>query len=150
MRSYLHYVNREVQERRQSSDSNMSFCLNESIWIGLKVAESEVAFWFFFFFFFFFLFQPHYLTKSIVKSTRMHCSWVPQISLFSNFFIINVSYGTVYSVFNFSKNKLNPNDSNIQMLKMDINCRYNNSKSKKSTQKKATITENSGEILKGN
>ena len=72
MRSYLHYVNREVQERRQSSDSNMSFCLNESIWIGLKVAESEVAFWFFFFFFF--LFQPHYLTKSIVKSTRMHCS----------------------------------------------------------------------------
>ena len=49
MRSYLHYVNREVQERRQSSDSNMSFCLNESIWIGLKVAESEVAFWFFFF-----------------------------------------------------------------------------------------------------
>ena len=55
MRSYLHYVNREVQERRQSSDSNMSFCLNESIWIGLKVAESEVAFWFFFFFFFFFV-----------------------------------------------------------------------------------------------
>ena len=66
MRSYLHYVNREVQERRQSSDSNISFCLN------------------------------------------------------------------------------------IQMLKTDINCRNSNSKSKKSTQKKATITENSGEILKGN
>ena len=75
MRSYLHYVNREVQERRQSSDSNMSFCLNESIWIGLKVAESEVAFWFFFFFFFF-LFQPQYLTKSIVNSARMHYSLV--------------------------------------------------------------------------
>ena len=149
MRSYLHYVNREVQERRQSSDSNMSFCLNESIWIGLKVAESEVAFWFFFFFFFF-LFQPHYLTKSIVNSARMHYSLVPQISLFNNFFIINESYGTVYSVFSFSKNKLNPNDLNVQMLKTDINCRNSNSKSKKSTQKKATIAENSGEILKGN
>ena len=66
MRSYLHYVNREVQERRQSSDSNISFCLN------------------------------------------------------------------------------------IQMLKTDITCGNSNSKSKKSTQKKATITENSGEILKGN
>ena len=149
MRSYLHYVNREVQERRQSSDSNMSFCLNESIWIGLKVAESEVAFWFFLLFFFF-LFQPHYLTKSIVNSAQMHCSRVPQILLFSNFFIINESHGTVYSVFSFNKNKLNPNDSNIQMLKMDINCRNSNSKSKKSTQKKATIAENSGEILKGN
>ena len=73
MRSYLHYVNREVQERRQSSDSNMSFCLNESIWIGLKVAESEVAFWFFLLFFFF---VPATLFDQVnrVNSAWMHCS----------------------------------------------------------------------------
>ena len=70
---------------------------------------------------FFFWFQPYYLTKSTVNSARMHCSWVPQIPLFSHFFIKNGSYGTIHTfkndfatmfsvlVFSFSKNKLNPN-----------------------------------------
>ena len=71
--------------------------------------------------FFFFWFQSHYLTKSTVNSARMHCSWVPQIPLFSHFFIKNGSYGTIHTfkndfatmfsvlVFSFSKNKLNSN-----------------------------------------
>ena len=74
------------------------------------------------FFFFFFLFQPHYLTKSTMNSARMHYSWIPQIPLFSHFFIKNWSHGTIHifknyfaivfsvSVFNFSKNKFNPNE----------------------------------------
>ena len=69
--------------------------------------------------FFFFWFQSHYLTKSTVNSARMHCSWVPQIPLFSHFFIKNGSHGTIHTfkndfatmfsvlVFSFSKNKLN-------------------------------------------
>ena len=64
----------------------------ESIWIGLKVAENEVTFSFFFF-----LFQLHYLTKSTVNIARMHCSWVPQIPLFSHFFLKNESYGTIHT-----------------------------------------------------
>ena len=71
--------------------------------------------------FFFFWFQSHYLTKSTVNSARMHCSWVPQIPLFSHFFIKNGSHGTIHTfkndfatmfsvlVFSFSKNKLNSN-----------------------------------------
>ena len=71
--------------------------------------------------FFFFWFQSHYFTKSTVNSARMHCSWVPQIPLFSHFFIKNGSHGTIHTfkndfatmfsvlVFSFSKNKLNSN-----------------------------------------
>ena len=50
---------------------------------------------------------------SPVNSIHVHCSWVPQTSIFSQFFIKNGSYGTIYifknyfisvfSVFNFSK-----------------------------------------------
>ena len=71
----------------------------ESVWIGLKVAESEVAFSFIFFFFFWF--QLHYLTKSTINSARMHCSWVPQIPLFSHFFIKNRSYSTIHTFKNY-------------------------------------------------
>ena len=57
-----------------------------------------------------------------MNSIPVYCSWVPQTSLFSNFFIKNRFHYTVYtfknyfitvflvSVFNFSKNKLNPNE----------------------------------------
>ena len=70
-----------------------------------------------FFFFFFFVVQPYYLTKSTVNSAQMHCSWISQISRF----IKNGSHSTIHtfknyfatvfsvSIFNFSKNKLNPN-----------------------------------------
>ena len=90
-----------------------------SVWIRhlrVYILENHVSF------FFFFLFQPHYLIKSTMNSARMHYSWVPQIPLFSHFFIKNGSYGTIHtfknylatvfsvSVFNFSKNKLNPNE----------------------------------------
>ena len=90
-----------------------------SVWIQhlrVYILENNVLF-----FFFFFLFQPHYLIKSTVNNARMHCSWVPQIPLFSHFFIKNESHDTIHtfknyfatvflvSVFSFSKNKLNPN-----------------------------------------
>ena len=64
-------------------------------------------------FFFFFLLQPHLLTKSAVNRASMHCLQVPQITLFSNFFIKNGSHDiiytfknyfvTIFSVFSFSK-----------------------------------------------
>ena len=91
-----------------------------SVWIRrlrVYVLENHISL----FFFFFFLFQPHYLIKSTMNSARMHCSWVSQILHFSHFFIKNGSHGTIHtfksywatvfsvSVFNFSKNKLNPN-----------------------------------------
>ena len=56
---------------------------------------------FFFLFFFFFWFQPHYLTESTVNNARMHCSWVPQIPLFSHFFIKNGSHGTIHTFKNY-------------------------------------------------
>ena len=80
------------------------------------------------FFLFLFLFQPHYLTKSTMNSAWMHCSWVPQIPLFSKFLIKNWFHGTIHtfknyfatvflvSIFSFSKNKFNPNGSNITSI----------------------------------
>ena len=68
--------------------------------------------------FFFFFVQPAIVDKSIVNNAPVYCSWVPQITLFSNFFFKNGFYSTIYifknyfvivfsvSVFNFSKNKL--------------------------------------------
>ena len=49
-----------------------------------------------FYSFFFFFFQLQYLTKLTVNSARMHCSWVSQIPLFSNFFVKNEFHGTIY------------------------------------------------------
>ena len=75
----------------------------------------------FFPFSFFFLFQPAIVDKSTVNNAPVHCLWVPQITLFNNFFIKNGFHSTIYkfknyfaivfsvSVFNFSKNKLYPN-----------------------------------------
>ena len=46
---------------------------------------------------FFFLFQQHYLTKSTINSAQVHCSWIPQISLFSHFFIKNESHNIIHT-----------------------------------------------------
>ena len=51
--------------------------------------------------FLFYFFQPHYLTKSTVNNTRMHCSWVSQIPLFSQFFIKNGSHSTIHTFKNY-------------------------------------------------
>ena len=75
---------------------------------------STVAFYVFTRFqFSFFLLQPHLLTKLAANSALAHCSQVPQITLFSNFFIKNGSHDIihtfknyfviVFSVFSFSK-----------------------------------------------
>ena len=65
------------------------------------------------FFFFFSSLQLQLLTKSALNSIHVHCSWVPQTSLFSNFFIKNGFHSTihtfknyfttVFSVFSFNK-----------------------------------------------
>ena len=74
-----------------------------------------------FLFFFFFLFFFCSARMSTMNSASEHCSRVPQITPFGNFFIKNGSHGTIYtfknyfttvfsvSVFSFSKNKLYPN-----------------------------------------
>ena len=70
-----------------------------SIWIWcLRVYVLKIMFCSFFFFFWF---QPHYLTKSTVNSTQVYCLWVPQISLFSHFFIKNWSHGTIHTFKNY-------------------------------------------------
>ena len=46
--------------------------------------------------FFLFFVQSAIVDKSTVNSASMHCSQVPQITLFSNFFIKNGSYSTIY------------------------------------------------------
>ena len=48
------------------------------------------------FFPFFFSLQPTIVDKSSVNSALVHCSRVPQITLFSNFFIKNGFYSTIY------------------------------------------------------
>ena len=95
---------------------------NESVWIGLKVVESFVAFSRFFFF----LFVPAALFDQVNREQCIRALFTdPQISFFSNFFIKNGSHDTIHtfknyfatvflvSVFSFSKNKLNPNGPNI-------------------------------------
>ena len=108
------------------------------VWIALKPALGFVSCIFsFLFFFFFFLVsynrgqrllfneqQPHFFLlfcPFITSVDPVHCSWNPQISHFSNFFIKNGSYDTIHtfknyfaimfsvSVFNFNNNKFNPN-----------------------------------------
>ena len=61
--------------------------------------------------FFFFLVQPTIVDHSTVNSAPVHCSRVPQITFFNNFFIKNRShiiihifkkyFATVFSVFSF-------------------------------------------------
>ena len=79
-------------------------------------------------FFFFFFFSA--VIVDFVNSEQCICVLftVPQITLFSNFFIKNGSHSTIYtfknyfatvfsvSVFSFSKNKLNPNTPNYHPL----------------------------------
>ena len=82
------------------------------VWIAL-ILVLRLRFLSFFFFFSFSSFQPQWLIRSSVNSTLMHCSWIPQIPLFINFFIKNRShstihifknyFATVFSVFSFSK-----------------------------------------------
>ena len=55
----------------------------------------------FLFFFFFFLVQPQQLTLSTVNSASVHCSRIPQITLFSHFFIKNGSHSTIYTFKNY-------------------------------------------------
>ena len=71
----------------------------------------------------FFFFQPAIVDFANRKQCICALFTVPQITLFSNFFIKNGSHNTIYtfknyfttvfsvSVFSFNKNKLNPNTS---------------------------------------
>ena len=101
-----------------------------SVWIQLIVASAFLSCGFLFFFFFWF--NPHLLT---FPQWTVHIRALftdPQIPLFSNFFIKNGSYGTIYtfknyfaiafsiSVFNFSKNKLNPNGPYVLLVQVRV------------------------------
>ena len=68
---------------------------------NLTSAFCVAFFLLFYLLFYFFLFQPHYLTNSIVNSARMHCLWIPQNPLFNYFFIKNGSYNTIYTFKNY-------------------------------------------------
>ena len=75
---------------------------------------------------FFFFFQPTIVDFVNCEQCIRVLFTVPQITLFSHFFIKNGSHSTIYkfknyfatvfsvSVFNFSKNKLNPNTPIVQ------------------------------------
>ena len=78
-----------------------SWIYYESVWIGLNLTFVFYLTFSLLFFLFSFLIQPHYMTKSTVNSTRMHRSWVPQISLFNHFFIKNGSHNTIHTFKNY-------------------------------------------------
>ena len=102
------------------------------LWFSMCLDWAEAASAFqlshFAFFFFFFFLSAATFDKSSVNSAFVYCSRVPQITLFSNFFIKNGSHSTIYtfknyfatmfsvSVFSFSKNKLNPNGPLVATL----------------------------------
>ena len=79
--------------------------------------------------FFFFFFQPAIVDFVNCEQCICLLFTVPQIILFSNFFIKNGSHNTIYtfknyfatvflvSVFSFSKNKLNPNTPYVDIAK---------------------------------
>ena len=76
---------------------------------------------FFIYFLFFYSPQQQLLTRSSVNSALVHCSRVPQTSLFINFFIKNGSHSTIHTFknyfttvfsvlsFQFQQNKFYPN-----------------------------------------
>ena len=78
-----------------------SWIYYESVWIGLNLTFVFCLAFSLLFFLFSFLIQPHYMTKSTVNSARMHRSWVPQISLFSHFFIKNGSHSIIHTFKNY-------------------------------------------------
>ena len=96
----------------------MPFCFNKTggiffLWVelnslnnitpfrcGLNCASVLCVHDFSFFFFFFFV-QPAIVDKSIVNSASVHCSRVPQITLFRNFFIKNRSHSPIYAFKNY-------------------------------------------------
>ena len=51
--------------------------------------------------FFFFLSSRNFFDFSCVNSVFMHCSWVPQNTLFSNLFIKNGSHDTIHTFKNY-------------------------------------------------
>ena len=100
-----------------------------SVWIQLIVASAFLSCGFLFFFFF--GFSPHLLTFHNEQCIRALFA-DPQIPLFSNFFIKNRSYGTIYtfknyfatvfsiSIFSFNKNKLNPNGPYVLLVQVRV------------------------------
>ena len=105
------------------------------VWVGVCCVAFQFLRFLLFFFFFCHAFSPHkrllfmYGTWTVaatfdplsMNSASVHYSRTQNFHFFINFFIKNGSYGTIYtfknyfttiflvSVFNFSKNKLNPN-----------------------------------------
>ena len=101
------------------------------------------------FLFFFFFFQPAIVDFVNCEQCIYELFTVPQITLFSNFFIKNGSHNTIYtfknyfatvflvSVFSFSKNKLNPNTPLVlsimlsaKKFQFQLNELFSNGKSK--------------------
>ena len=104
--------------------------------------------------FFFFFFQPAIVDFVNCEQCIYELFTVPQITLFSNFFIKNGSHNTIYtfknyfatvfsvSVFSFSKNKLNPNTPLVlsivlsaKKFQFQLNELFSNGKSKKKKKK---------------
>ena len=87
------------QEENHQEESKMMFEKN-----GGRISPLHFVLhfsFFFIFYFIYFLFQPHYLTNSIMNSTQMHCLWVPQNPLFNYFFIKNGLHNTIYKFKNY-------------------------------------------------
>ena len=92
-----------------------------TVWFAMKPTSTFLLHVFLFFFFFF---QPTIVDFVNCEQCICVLFTVPQITLFSKFFIKNGSHNTIYtfknyfttvfsvSVFSFSKNKLNPNTPN--------------------------------------
>ena len=88
-----------------------------TVWFAMKPMST----FFLHVFLFFFFFQPTIVDFVNCEQCICVLFMIPQIILFSNFFIKNGSHNTIYTfknyfvtvfsvlVFNFSKNKLNPN-----------------------------------------
>ena len=91
-----------------------------TVWFAMKPGSAFLLYVFLSFFFSFF-FQPAIVDFVNCEQCIRALFMVPQITLFSNFFIKNGSHSTIYtfknyfatvfsvSIFSFSKNKFNPN-----------------------------------------
>ena len=105
-----------------------ALCIYVTVWFAMKPTSTFLLHVVLFFFFFFF-FQPAIVDFVNCEQRICLLFTVPQIILFSNFFIKNGSHNTIYtfknyfatvflvSVFSFSKNKLNPNTPYVDIAK---------------------------------
>ena len=118
--SNSHFAFKWTLQSHKTQISPMLYISYVPVWVSMILASA--------FLLCLFVFQACNMILLTVNSIFVHYLLILQITFFNNFFIKNRSHNTIYifknyfvtvfsvSIFNFSKNKLNPNRPYISIL----------------------------------